>query len=186
MPDQCSYCMYQVNHVPDQCSCCLCAFRCTCLHLAAVLGRPQLCRLLLDKGADPNAKDSASNTALILAAASGSAETVKAIIGAGGLLTKVNEQGVSALHVGCKQGSAEVVDLLLQQPGVEVDKESSFPVEIPLFCAAYHGHVRVAQLLLQKGADVNKTTVGHLTPLHMVARSSNSDMIDVLAENGAN
>ena len=175
-------CVYQIYLISVFVVC----TRCTCLHLAAVLGRPQLCRLLLEKGADPNVKDSASNTALILAAASGSAETVKVIIAAGGLFSKVNDQGVSALHVACKQGSVEVVDVLLQQHGVEINKASSLVDEIPLFCAAYCGHVKVAQLLLEKGADVNKTITSQLTPLHMAARSSNSDMIDLLAKNGAN
>ena len=108
------------------------------------------------------------------------------MIAAGGVVSNVNEQGVSALHVACKQGSVDVVAILLQQPGVEVDKESSFTDESPLFCAAYFGHVEVARLLVQKGADVNKATACGLTPLHMAARRPDSvDMVDFLAKGGA-
>ncbi|XP_070193882.1 ankyrin repeat and SOCS box protein 3-like [Littorina saxatilis] len=159
---------------------------CSCLHLAAVLGLSQLCRLLLDKGADPCVKDRFSNSVLILAAASGDVETVKMIVAAGGSVTDVNDEEVSAVHVACKQGSVEVVEFLLQQPEVDLNKASSFMDEIPLFCAAYFGHLQVVELLVQKGADVNKTTVCNLTPVHMAARNSHTNVIDFLAKNGAN
>jgi ankyrin repeat protein len=45
--------------------------------VAAVLGRAELCRLLLEKGANPHADDSYSNPVLHLAVASGNADTVK-------------------------------------------------------------------------------------------------------------
>lgn len=52
--------------------------------MAAILGRPHLCCLLLDKGVDPNVKDSQGNNVLIMAAAGGNVETVKMITEAGG------------------------------------------------------------------------------------------------------
>ena len=154
--------------------------------MAAILGRPHLCRLLLDKGVDPNVKDSQGNNVLIMAAAGGNVETVKMITEAGGRASDVSRCRVSALHVACKQGSKQVVEILLQQAGVDISGQSMLMDEIPLFCAAYHGHIKVAQLLLQKGADVNQAIDCGLTPIHMAARSSKSEMIDFLARSGAN
>ena len=51
--------------------------------------------------------------------------------------------------------------------------------------AAQRGHLKVAQLLLQYGADVNKLDYGG-TPLHAAIAWNHIEMIELLLENGAN
>ena len=106
--------------------------------MAAILGRPHLCRLLLDKGVDPNVKDSQGNNVLIMAAAGGNVETVKMITEAGGHASDVSRCRVSALHVACRQGSKQVVEILLQQAGVDISGQSMLMDEIPLFLSLIH------------------------------------------------
>jgi ankyrin repeat protein len=64
----------------------------------------------------------------------------------------VNDERQSALHLTCKQKYAEVVELLLAQPGVDMNASTSYIDETPLLLAAYFGHLDVARLLIDKGA----------------------------------
>nr|KAG5711363.1 hypothetical protein BaRGS_006060 [Batillaria attramentaria] len=144
-----------------------------------------MCSHLLQCGADPLATDSQGNQVLLLAAASGDKKTVEVILGGGGRATDSNGQGVLALHVACKQGSQQVTELLLAQPGVDVNAGSNAEDELPLFCAVYFGHVTLAQLLIEKGADVRKTSKCGMTALHMACRKNKPDMIDLLVKHGA-
>jgi ankyrin repeat protein len=88
----------------------------TGLHLAIV--HPQAVRLLLTRGADPNARDSGDNaSALHFAAAHGYLDTVRALIDAGG-----DVHGIGDVHLGGVIGWAagdgtsphrDIVDLLI-------------------------------------------------------------------------
>ena len=51
--------------------------------------------------------------------------------------------------------------------------------------AAENHSVTVAQLLLNRGADVNASVPGHDTPLVRAAREGELDMVKLLVEKGA-
>ena len=51
----------------------------------------------------------------------------------------------------------------------------------PLFAACQNGHVDVAHLLIEKGADVNKTWNGK-TPLDMVKEQGNIELVRFLRQ----
>jgi hypothetical protein len=56
----------------------------------------------------------------------------------------------------------------------------------PLHWAAFWGHVDVAKLLLEHGADVNaKESVYDATPLHVAAATGHADVARLLLEHGA-
>src|SRR5690242_5601993 len=56
----------------------------------------------------------------------------------------------------------------------------------PLHLAAEMGHVEIAKLLLDNGADVNAVGIRGFTPLHSAAWSGRTDVAKVLIAHGAN
>ena len=55
----------------------------------------------------------------------------------------------------------------------------------PLHLAAYSGHIEIARLLLQNGAEVNVMRNNYgITPLHWAALNGHVDILHLLVENG--
>jgi ankyrin repeat protein len=55
----------------------------------------------------------------------------------------------------------------------------------PLHYAAINGHIEIAGLLLQNGAEVNAKDKNGKTPLHWAAYRGHFDILHLLVENGA-
>ncbi|HEV2177534.1 MAG TPA: ankyrin repeat domain-containing protein [Terriglobia bacterium] len=98
-------------------------------------------QMLLDHGADPNAKDPDGNTLLMLAAASDALplELAKALIARGVDVNAKNPKGETALDFAKRAGHKPMVDLLVQAGA----KESVAPVEAVLTPVPAHS-VRAA------------------------------------------
>ena len=91
----------------------------TALHRALGAGAPEICRFLLDKGANPQIVDSMKRTSLHWAAMapSGACESCKLLFefGLGAkMLDLQSKSGSTALHMAAEQGKADVVQLLLE------------------------------------------------------------------------
>ena len=71
------------------------------------------CRLLLDHGANVNAKNGFGNTALILASSSGRADTVRLLLSRGADVNAVSNRGNTALRAARREGHADIVAILL-------------------------------------------------------------------------
>lgn len=54
-----------------------------------------------------------------------------------------------------------------------------------LHVAAHCGHVRVAKLLLERGADVNARALNGFTPLHIACKKNRLKMVELLIKHGA-
>jgi len=87
----------------------------TMVLLAPPLHNARLVRPLLERGADPNAKDPGGNTILMLAASSEAVpvETVKELLERGADVNAKNPHGETALELARRQGPTRVVDMLI-------------------------------------------------------------------------
>ncbi|KAI5889880.1 ankyrin, partial [Schizophyllum commune H4-8] len=54
-----------------------------------------------------------------------------------------------------------------------------------LHFAAWHGHLIIVSMLLERGADVNATDVHHHTPLHDAAQKGHAEIAKLLVDRGA-
>jgi ankyrin repeat protein len=184
------------------------------LHHAAVSGDIQTVKLLLDNGADVDAKwdgyrDGA--TPLHLAAAKGHTETAKLLLDRGALINAENERGDwriygTPLDAAASEGHTETVKLLLDR-GARVEQQTSTlspSVSSSLDRAIHAGlnnfraitrttptlhraifHPKVVKLLLDKGADVNVAQKDGATALHAAASEGHTETVKLLLDRGA-
>jgi hypothetical protein len=121
---------------------------------AAVRGRSDVVRLLLAKGADPNAGENSGYVPLMTAIEKRDIEMAKALLDAG---AHVNNQkdGETPLILAARQGCGEIVKLLVEK-GADVNAQLR-DGNTALHLAAVHGYANLALYLVEKGANVAMT-----------------------------
>ncbi len=160
----------------------------TPLHCAAARGWLPVAMLLVQKGADVNARAEGSVAAVgqdsswwalpwwqrepvgLWPPCRGERQTGRCI-------------GETPLHIAAAQGHLEVAELLLSE-GAAVDARTTDGLT-PLHAAAYGGNEEVVTSLLARGADVDAEDVDGWTPLHEAAFNNHREAARILLEGGA-
>ena len=142
----------RVNHTP--------------LHVAAARGFLPLVKLLLDAGAEPDARDSNGFTPLLDAAEQGRTLVVRALLLAGAKVNNTNTTGRTALWLAASRGHEETVTYLIKR---DADPAlAGADGQAPLHIAGYNAQPASLRALL-----AGKPSLNHLnrigTPLHAVA-----------------
>ena len=89
------------------------------------------------------------------------------------------------IHDAAYDGNIEAVKQHLAA-GTDVDKKGSTLGSTALHQAARKGHKEIANLLINKGADVNAVTDNGVTPLHTSAGLGHKEIAELLIAKGAN
>ncbi len=120
---------------------------------AASRGRSEIVKLLLAGGADATTPDNDGNTPLKLAVESGRLSTVKDLLDAGATIEFVDKlTGRSLLHLAAMKGYTEIAELLIGTD-CEVDPKDNNSTT-PYQYACRYGHVRLGDMLFERGAAV--------------------------------
>lgn len=158
----------------------------TLLSAAAQIGKPELIRLLLAAGADPNRKHPDGTTALTW---SGSAEVTALLLDAGASARYECGKRVeySSLHNAAGDGNTARLKLLLERGDAEclLNQFDAMLGMTPLHWAANEGHCEAAQLLLDAGADPNLVQEACYTAISLAASRDHVDMVKLLLAAGA-
>jgi ankyrin repeat protein len=171
------------------------------LLLRALLdGKPRLVRLLLERGADPSARDRRGTPVLVSASAMAQGQRARAVTAAIAELFRDSRRAPdpdrcldradigddrSALHAAASVGNLELVRLLIQR-GADPNLANRFG-ETPLFFAAEHGHRSVAQELVSRGASLHRRSrYTGMTPLGLAAEGGHVETVSLLLEHRAN
>ncbi len=149
---------------------------------AAAIGSIDAMKLLIDSGAEVNARSSGGATALMWAAAD--LAKVRLLLERGADVNAVSETGRSALHlVAMSDQSADVVRLLLAR-GADAratDKEQMTTV----LAGAVGNDTDTIRQLVAAGANVNTSSIFGNTPLMAAAGQGNHDAVTLLLASGA-
>jgi ankyrin repeat protein len=155
----------------------------TPLMYAAALGSTDTMRLLLDKGADVNARSALGATALMWAAADPA--KVRLLVERGADVKSVSESGRTALLLAAMSDeSADTVRLLLKR-GADakiIDREQNSTIA----GGAFGNDSGTVQQLIAAGAPVNAANVAGTTPLMSAAANGNVASVQLLLKAGAN
>jgi ankyrin repeat protein len=82
-------------------------------------------------------------------------------------------------------GNEEFVRQLFAARGKDDIDTLDARAKTPLHLAAAHGHVNIARLLIEHGANINARSIGNWTPLHRVCELGSDEMIELLRNGGA-
>ena len=158
----------------------------TPLCVAADRGDTDLVQILIEKGAEINARNGYIYSPLYIAAMEGHLDVVKVLLDGGARPDNGAEGGITPVHRAASSGHIEVLKLLLER-GAQVNPQVTNTGLTPLHGAAIMGHKDVVKLLLESGADHTMTNLyGDTTRMlaeeygkHMIGHK---DVVDILRQ----
>ena len=153
----------------------------TALMWAARTGHEAVVRLLLEEGADVNAKNKSGETALMGAANKGYETIVRLLLEKGADVNMKYENGITVLSIVAFRGYKTTMRLLLEK-GADINLKDKYG-ETALMKAAecwYREGKEVAQLLLEKGADVKAQDKRGETALTKAVRDGHENVVRLL------
>ena len=138
-----------VNHSEDE--------NFTALHIAAQNNHAEVVEVLIDAGADIEAKDEDGSSPLHCACRRGALNAVKLLVKAGAEVCVTDNIGDTCLMYAAYHGHIETVRTLLCMPEVDVNQANEHGVT-PLRNAVLREYSDVSKLLIDAGADVDDDT----------------------------
>ena len=155
----------------------------TPLHAAALANARQTAEVLLQNGADINAKDDEGGTSLHFAALANARETAEVLLQNGADINAKDDEGATSLHFAALANARQTAEVLLQN-GADINAKAEGGVT-PLDYAALANAWQTAEVLLQNGAEVNAKNDNGVTSLHAAASTNARETAEVLLQNGA-
>eukprot|EP00002_Diphylleia_rotans_P031614 TRINITY_DN656_c0_g1_i3.p1 TRINITY_DN656_c0_g1~~TRINITY_DN656_c0_g1_i3.p1 ORF type:complete len:938 (-),score=207.67 TRINITY_DN656_c0_g1_i3:479-3292(-) len=141
------------------------------IHHAALNGHGDVIDTLLQSGLSSALTGKFGMTALHCAASKGKLACLELLTQKGAAaLRMLDEQMRSCLHWASIEGASEVVDFLLAN-GLAIDAKDHM-MRTPLILALAYGHENVAQILINRGADIHAIDQFGMSALHHAAHSN--------------
>ena len=98
-------------------------------------------------------------------------------------LLKTRTDGATPLIVAARNGNTAIVQCLLNDYDVDLEQEGTVKIDgdlieccTPLWMASLGGHLAIVRLLLERGAEVNHTTVTNSTPLRAASFNGHTEV----------
>ena len=141
-----------------------------------------LARLLLEAGADTEAKDPSGRTSIFNAVREGNEATVRALLEYGADVEARDDAGQTPIFHALRRGEDGILRSLLEAgASVEVKDNNG---RAPIFTAVEYGGEDAVRLLLEHGADVETTDGAGETPLLWAASHGGKGVARLLLEKG--
>ena len=166
----------------------------TPLHAAIYEDHPDIALLLLESGADPEARSSKNHTLLCMASFCGHGDVVRSLIDRGADLnakswdwteTTTTEEWWTPLHAAIYNKRPDVALLLLEHGSDPKIRSSQDKTALHVASSRDCGDIIVPQLI-SRGADPNAVARSAGTPLHVSSLVGKPEIARILLEQGAN
>jgi ankyrin repeat protein len=139
--------------------------------------------MLLEAGADINARTYDGYTALDFAAGDGNEALVRLLLDAGANINTPRNRNLSMLTLAAYSGKEAVVQMLMDA-GADVNMQEE-DGNSALIAATRNDHVKIVSMLLDAGADVNLRNTTSGTALFGAVVGGYEDLVRVLLDAGA-
>jgi len=146
----------------------------TALHVAAEHGQAEVATMLIEAGADIEARTNTAlrvywqSTPLMIASHWGHTEVAELLIDAGADVNAIENTSHSghwtSLHIAADKGYIGIAKLLIAN-NANLEAKLADTRDTPLFHAAREKHRAIAELLIDKGAKVNAVNASASMPL---------------------
>lgn len=144
----------------------------TILMGAAENGHLEVVNLLLEKGAQIEAKNAKGNTALMIASELGQNAVVQRLLEQGAKVNKTNNTGFTPFMKAALFGRAQTMAILIKG-GAQINTPTSNGTT-PLMLAAEQGHTESVSLLIQSGANLTAKDEYQYTAIMVAAANPSS------------
>ncbi|KAH8696488.1 Pfs, NACHT and ankyrin domain protein [Talaromyces proteolyticus] len=155
--------------------------RTTALQYASWRGNYKSVDILLEKGADINARGGQYGNALQAASQKGHLDIVEVLLEKGANANAQGGQYGNALQAASQKGHLDIVEVLLEK-GADVNAQGGWYGNA-LQAASQKGHLDIVKVLLEKGVDVNAQG-GQYGNALQAASLGHLDIVRVLLETG--
>ena len=159
------------------------------IYIAANRDQYDIVKILIDKGADINAKGSSKKMnikdgfALLTSSARGNLNITKLLIENEAKIDQTESSGLTPLMSSSFKGKDNIVQYLIEN-GALLDKKDHFGYTALMF-AANAGKINCVEILIKNGADVEANDINDSTPIMFAAQHGFDDVVTLLLNNGA-
>jgi uncharacterized protein len=154
------------------------------LAIAAGMGHIDAMRLLLERGANADARDDEGTSIFMFAAEGGQAESARLLIEYGTDVNAQNSEGVTSLMIAARNNATHIARLLLRH-GADIQATDTLG-RTALCLAAEAGAAESVALLLGHGAEIETADHEGWTPLLHTVFRGHSVIVQCLLGKGAN
>ncbi len=155
----------------------------TPLMISAVTGSPASMKLLIERGADVNAKNAFDSTALMWSVTD--IEKVRLLVDHGADVNAASKQGNTPLLLAAMSDRSAAIVKLLIAKGANVKAVNGGKIN-GLIAAAQGGDFETIRIFVDAGIDVNAAMIVGFTPLMNAAGNGNVAAVKFLLSKGAN
>ena len=156
------------------------------LHQACYWGQKELAELFIEKKLNIDEEDNAGQTPIILACRVNSIPIVKALIKNCANITKRTSKGHSLLEQICANTVPNItIASFVIDSGFDINIPTSTKNTTFLMHACRNNHIRLAELFISKGANINAQDDDKKTALMYAIENDNKELVDILIKNNA-
>ncbi len=144
----------------------------------------EIAKLLIQKGANVNARDEFGSTALLSAVYfDNNKEIIELLLNKGADVNAVNKWGNTPLTYASAYSNKEVIEFLIRK-GADINTKNE-KWETSLIIASEKNSYEVIRLLIEKGADLNVEDKNGNTPLINACKNGKVEIVEMLINAGA-
>ncbi|XP_076074793.1 ankyrin repeat and SOCS box protein 16-like isoform X1 [Mytilus galloprovincialis] len=155
----------------------------TALQQAVKEGQEEICKLLIDKGADIGACDAELNSLLHIACKSGYEDITELLINNTADINALNDSNTTPISVCAFRGDKSIADLLIRE-NCDLNLKN-LKGETPLVVATQQRHAEMVEFLIQSNCQIDLGDENNSNSMIYAAKLGFTEILQILIKHGA-